>query len=197
MLARDEVSRILTAAREGGEGALSELGPTIYEELRGVARRQLRRMRPGQTLDTTALVHEAYLKLVDQSNAVWQDHARFVAVAAVAMRHLLVDYARQRASQKRGGNVVHVSLGDREVGSRDKTVELLAVDQALTALAARSERLGKLVELRFFGGLSVEETAALLGTSERTVKRDWRKARAVLFQLLGDSEAEAADSANN
>lgn len=186
---RHEVTRILEAARDGAAGALDDLGPLIYDELRGVARRQLRRIRPGETLDTTALVHEAYLKLVDQDRAQWQDHAHFVAVAAVTMRHLLVDYARSRSAQKRGGDMIHVSLGDRQVGKGDKAIEVLAVDEALETLTRRSERLGRLVELRFFGGLSVKETAEVMGTSERTVKRDWRKARAVLFSLLEESGA--------
>ncbi|MCH9646703.1 MAG: sigma-70 family RNA polymerase sigma factor [Deltaproteobacteria bacterium] len=180
----EEVSEILARARQGDGEAVDQLAPLVYEELRAAARRQLRRMRPGQTLDTTALVHEAYLKLVDGPPAAWQDRTHFISVAAVAMRHLLVDYARRRATQKRGGDELRVTLDDHLIGATGRPLELLAVNEALDALAERSERLSRLVELRFFGELSIEETAEVLGMSPRTVKRDWRKARAFLFRTL-------------
>jgi RNA polymerase sigma factor (TIGR02999 family) len=165
----------------------------VYDELRAVARRQLRCWRPGQTLDTTALVHEAYLRLVDQAGATWQDRAHFLSVAGVAMRHILVDAARRRAAKKRGGEDLRVPFDelrlDPSQGVDSQAVEILALDEALTSLAARNERLSHLVELRFFAGLTEEETAQTLGTSERTVRRDWRKARAFLFHALQERAA--------
>jgi RNA polymerase sigma factor (TIGR02999 family) len=166
----------------------------VYDELRAVARRQLRRWRPGQTLNTTALVHEAYLRLVDQAGASWQDRAHFLSVAGVAMRHILVDAARRRAAKKRGGEELRVPLDEVEPGrsgpdANSQAVEILALDAALTSLAARNERLSRLVELRFFAGLTEEETAQTLGTSERTVRRDWLKARAFLFHTLHEQAA--------
>jgi RNA polymerase sigma factor (TIGR02999 family) len=144
----------------------------VYDELRAVARRQLRRWRPGQTLDTTALVHEAYLRLVDQAGASWQDRVHFLSVAGVAMRHILVDAARRRVAKKRGGEGLRISLDELgpDLGGTDaslQVVEILDLDEALTSLAARNERLSRLVELRFFAGLREEETAQTLGISER------------------------------
>lgn len=168
---------------------MDRLMALVYDELRAVARRQLRRWRPGQTLDTTALVHEAYLRLVDQAGASWQDRNHFLSVAGVAMRHILVDAARRRAARKRGGEGVRISLDELRSGpggpdESGTAVEILALDEALTSLAARNERLSRLVELRFFAGLTEEETAQTLGMSERTVRRDWLKARAFLFHTL-------------
>jgi len=167
----------------------------VYDELRAVARRQLRRWRPGQTLDTTALVHEAYLRLVDQAGSSWQDRVHFLSVAGVAMRHILVDAARRRAAKKRGGEGLRISLEESRPGwsgpdGDSHAVEILALDEALTSLAVRNERLSRLVELRFFAGLTEEETAETLGTSERTVRRDWLKARAFLFHVLSERTAE-------
>ncbi|MBW8878525.1 MAG: sigma-70 family RNA polymerase sigma factor [Acidobacteria bacterium] len=188
-----EVTQILTAARQGDAGARDRLMTLIYGELRAVAHRQLRRWRPGQTLATTALVHEAYLKLVDQAGASWQDRAHFLSVAGIAMRHILVDAARRRAAKKRGGEGLRIPLdelpGRQEPDADSRAVEILALDAALTSLAARNERLSRLVELRFFAGLTEEETAQTLGTSERTVRRDWRKARAFLFDALRERTA--------
>jgi RNA polymerase sigma factor (TIGR02999 family) len=135
-------------------------------------------------LNTTALVHEAYLKLVDPANAGWHDRSHFLAVAATAMRHILVDYARQRTAQKRGGDDRQVSLEEGMLGIRIRAEEMLAINQALHSLAAVDQRLVRTVELRFFGGLTVAETAKALEVSEPTVKRDWRKARAFLFRTL-------------
>jgi RNA polymerase sigma factor (TIGR02999 family) len=169
---------------------MDRLMPLVYDELRAVARRQLRRLRPGQTLDTTALVHEAYLRLVDQTAAAWQDRAHFLSVAGVAMRHILVDAARRRIAKKRGGEGLRITFDELRPGqdgtdASRRAVEILDLDEALTSLAARNERLRRLVELRFFAGLTEEETAQTLGTSERTVRRDWLKARAFLFLALG------------
>ena len=188
--ASGEITSLLAAARQGDGNATHRLMTLVYDELRAMARRQLRRRRPGQTLTTTALVHEAYLKLVDQRDVPWQDRSHFFSVAALAMRHILVDSARRRVAKKRGGEDVRVALDEFRVSGNEpdpeaRAVEVLAVDRAMTSLAALDERLSRLVELRFFAGLTEEETAQVLGTSERTVRRDWRKARAFLFQALG------------
>lgn len=185
----EEVTQLLAAVRQGEGSAMDRLMTLVYDELRAVARRQLRRWHPGQTLDTTALVHEAYLKLVDQAGASWQDRAHFLSVAGVAMRHILVDAARRRAAKKRGGEGLRITFAELQPdqGGTDasrQAVEILDLDEALTSLAARNERLSRLVELRFFAGLTEEETAQTLGTSERTVRRDWLKARAFLFHTL-------------
>ena len=184
-----EVTQLLAAVRQGDGSAMDRLMTLVYDELRAVARRQLRRFRPGQTLDTTVLVHEAYLRLVDQAGASWQDRAHFLSVAGVAMRHILVDAARRRVAKKRGGEGLRISLDELgpDQGGPDasrQAVEILDLDEALTSLAARNERLSRLVELRFFAGLTEEETARTLGISERTVRRDWLKARAFLFHPL-------------
>ncbi len=198
MAAPGEVTCLLLALREGDPGALERLTPLVYGELRAVARRQLRRRRPGQTLETTALVHEAYVKLVDAGRADWRDREHFLSVAAVAMRHVLVDAARRRMARKRGGDELRVTLSDLDRlaghGERgdDRVVEILAVDQALAALATLSPRLARLVELVYFGGLTEEEAGRALGVSDRTVRRDWRKARAVLFQALGKEGSDRA-----
>jgi RNA polymerase sigma factor (TIGR02999 family) len=188
-----EVTQILAAARQGDANARDRLMTLIYGELRAVAHRQLRRWRRGQTLDTTALVHESYLKLVDQSGASWQDRAHFLSVAGVTMRNILVDAARRRTAKKRGGEDLRIPLdelvGRAEPEADARAVEILALDAALNSLAALNERLSRLVELRFFAGLTEEETAQTLGTSERTVRRDWRKARAFLFDALRERTA--------
>ncbi len=183
-----DITQLLVAVREGESSAMDELFPLVYDELRGMAHGRLRRRQPSQTLNTTALVHEAYLKLVDQTRAQWNDRSHFLAVASVAMRHILVDHARRRTAAKRGGPERDVTLDDMQPGAMNRAEEILALDQALEALAELSERLAKLVELRFFGGLSVAETAEVLEVSERTVKRDWRKARAFLYRTLSGAE---------
>jgi RNA polymerase sigma factor (TIGR02999 family) len=189
-----EVTRLLAAARQGDANAMPRLVSLLYDELRATARRQLRRSRPGQTITTTVLVHEAYLKLVDHRGATFQDRSHFLSVAAVAMRHVLVDTARRHAAKKRGGEGVRITFdalgpGPGQQDGEARAAEILAVDRALTSLAALDERLSKLVELRFFAGLTEEETARVMETSERTVRRDWRKARAFLFQALGGQAA--------
>jgi RNA polymerase sigma factor (TIGR02999 family) len=166
----------------------------VYEELRAMARRQLRNWRHGQTITTTVLVHEAYLKLVDHGSATWEDRSHFFSVASLAMRQILVDSARRRVAKKRGGKDVRITLDEFRLGGAEpdaeaRAVEVLAIDRALTSLSALNTRLSQLVELRFFAGLTEEETAEVMGTSERTVRRDWRKARAFLFQALGGQGA--------
>lgn len=186
-----EVTRLLAALRDGDSQALDRLVPLVYRELRRLAHLQLRR-RHGHTLSTTALVHEAYVKLADGGAAGWRDREHFFAVAATAMRHILVDAARRRSAGKRGGGVMPVQLDEAEVGTgrgvAARSADILAVDQALASLGRLDDRLVKLVELRFFAGLSVAETAGVLAVSERTVKRDWRKARAFLYRALRAGE---------
>jgi RNA polymerase sigma factor (TIGR02999 family) len=179
-----EITRLLVSISEGDRSALNRLFPVVYAELRALAHRQLGRMRPGDTLQTTALVHEAYLKLVGAARPEWRDRGHFFAVASRAMRQISVDYARTQAAQKRGGNVPALTLDEERLPVADRAHELVLLDGALTALESESERLARVVELRFFGGLSVEETAAAMNLSERTVKREWQKARAYLFDAL-------------
>ncbi len=181
------ITELLVRLREGDHAVLDLLFPLVYQELHALAHRQLGYRRPGHTINTTALVHEAYLKLIDQQQAGWNDRAHFFAVAAKAMRHILVDYARHRNAQKRGGGKPPTMLDEAEIRIDAQAHELLALDDALTRLATLNERLSQIVELRFFGGMTVEETAAVLDVSDRTVKRDWRKARAFLYQTLGEA----------
>lgn len=189
MAAGGEITRLLEAVRQGESGALERLTPLVYDELRAVARRQLRSRRPGQTLDTTSLVNEAYVKLVEGESSDFRDREHFLSVAGMAMRHILVDAARRRAAGKRGGDEVRVTFEGLQVASpgssgEDRAVEILAIDAALKTLAKLNDRLSRLVELLYFAGLTEEEAARVLGVSDRTVRRDWRKARAFLFQVL-------------
>ena len=154
-----------------------------------MAHRQLRRERGGHTLNTNALVHEAYLKLVRQDRANWQNRAHFFGVAALAMRRILINYAKSRKAEKRGGGAALATLEDDQMGSVARTDELLALDEALGRLAERSERHARVVEMAFFGGLTQPEIAEALGVSETTVRRDWRMARAWLTQELGERPA--------
>lgn len=184
MSVQHEVTQLLISLRQGDQAAMEALFPLVYRELHAMAHRQLARQRMDATLNTTALVHEAYLKLIGQTQIEWQDRSHFFAITARAMRHILVDYARMRRAQKRGGGAPHTLLDDANVPVAAQADTLLALDSALDQLAALDERLGRIVELRFFGGLSVEEAADVLAVSPRTVKRDWRKARAILYQML-------------
>lgn len=184
-----EITNTLLALRGGDADALNRLMPLVYERLRQMARARLAGQSPGASLNTTGLVHEAYLRLVDQSRAEWQDRSHFFAVAATAMRQIVVDRARRRGAEKRGGGVRPTLLEDADPGVDARIEEILALDQALTQLGTLSERMVKMVELRFFAGLSVEETAEVLGLDARTVNRDWRAARAVLFRALGGAAA--------
>ncbi len=186
---RGEVTALLSAMRRGETGAVDRLVPLVYGELRVAAHRQLAGRRQGQTLDTTDLVHETYLKLVDRSRADWRDRSHFLAASAVAMRHILVDSARRRAAGKRGGDARRVPLRESLVAADRDAADILDLDKALTALADFDPRLSQLVELRFFGGWMIEEVAELRGVTGRTIKRDWRKARAFLHRALyGDGE---------
>lgn len=179
----DRVAELLDASSRGNASAFDELIPLVYDDLRGIAHRRLRSERTNHTLDTTALVHEAYLRLVDQREADWRDRAHFFAVAARAIRNVLVDYARRRKALKRGGGDVPPLQVDTAVGG-SSVVDLLALDQALSRLAERDPRLERIVECRFFGGMTMAEAAEALGTSLRTVERDWRRAKAYLYREL-------------
>ena len=177
------ISHLLKEWNAGDPEALDRLTPLVYEGLRRQAARYLRRERPGHTLQTTALIHEAYLRLVDAGDVHWQGRAHFFAIAANLMRRILVDHARRRDADKRGGSHVRVQLDEAVAGGTD--VDLLAIDEALDRLAAVDPQQARVVELRFFSGLSVEETAAALGVSPKTVKRDWSVARAWLRREIG------------
>jgi RNA polymerase sigma-70 factor, ECF subfamily len=183
------VTAALVAWRRGDAAAADRLLELVYPELRKIAERQMRREREGHTLQPTALVHEAYLKLVDQSRVDWRNRAHFLGVASQAMRRLLVDHARGRARDKRGGGATLIELdsaaGDGRSAVPARSVDLLALDQALERLAALDPAQAELVELRFFGGLSVEEAAETLGISTATAGRDFRSARAFLARELG------------
>ena len=180
-----DVSQLLVAWNNGDRAALDQLMPLVYQELRRMARRQMGRLQPGQTLQTTDLIHEAYERLVGQPDKQWQNRSHFFAVGAQAMRHILVDYARTRQAAKRGGGVRPVSLDERMFASDERAAELVAVDTALTKLGTLHLRQSRVVEYRFFGGLTVEKTAEALQVSPNTVLRDWRMAKAWLHRALG------------
>lgn len=190
-------SQLLRAARAGDREAFDHLFALAYDELRKAAHQRLRRQRAGETLSTTALVHEAYLRLVDQSRAQWVDRAHFLALASRAMRFVLVDHVRARTARKRGGDAEVVPLDEVQLAAEGKASDLLALHEALERLAGFSARLAQLVEYRFFGGLTYDEIAEVTGTSVPTVKRDWTRARAWLFQAMQPEEppGEAGPSA--
>ena len=174
------VTEVLADWSKGDQEALNKLTPLVYDELHKLASRYLRRERTNHTLQTTALVHEAYLKLVDQKDANWQNRAQFFAVAAQLMRRILVDYARRHRASKRGGSYYKLTLDEALVSSGEKDAELLALDEALGRLATIDPQQSRVVELRVFGGLSLEETAQVLDISPRTVRREWSMAKAWL-----------------
>jgi RNA polymerase sigma factor (TIGR02999 family) len=181
-----QITQLLERLGAGNREALDDLLPLIYDRLQQMAHAQLRRERQGHTLNTTALVHEAYLKLVDQTQVQWQNRGHFFALASIAMRRILVNYAKARSRQKRGGDAARVSLDDApELMSEERAEEIVALDEALTRLAAINERGAKVVECRFFAGLSIEETADALGIAPMTVKRDWMLAKTWLKREVG------------
>lgn len=184
MTSSQEVTQLLLAWSQGDQSAFEKLMPLVYEELRRVAQRYMRRERAGHTLQTTAVVNEAYLRLIDASQVQWQNRAHFFAVSANLMRRILVDYARSRNYIKRGGGVHRLPLDEAVVFSPEQAPDLVALDDALSALAALDERKSRVVELRFFGGLSVEETAETLKVSPRTVLNDWSLAKAWLLREI-------------
>jgi RNA polymerase sigma factor (TIGR02999 family) len=183
----EQVTDLLLDWSNGSEAALDRLTPLIYEELHRLAHRHMRRERRyqrGHTLQTSALVNEAYLRLIDQRNVRWQNRAQFFSIASRLMRRILVDHARAHHYAKRGGGAVKVSLDEAALVTHDRAAELVALDNALTSLAAIDERSSRVVELRFFGGMSVEETAEALGVAPVTVKRDWSTAKAWLYRTM-------------
>jgi RNA polymerase sigma factor (TIGR02999 family) len=190
-----DVTRLLNRLSDGHEAALDRLLPAVYNELRRIAHEELRGERDDVTIRTTALVHEAYMKLVDHADVDWQDRQHFFAVAARAMRQVLVEHARKRAAQKRGGAGPDLPLDKVTLPVETDTERLLALDDALDTLAGQDERAVKVVECRFFSGYTIEETADVLGVSPSTVKRDWRGAKAWLNRALDGAEGgEGADA---
>jgi RNA polymerase sigma factor (TIGR02999 family) len=184
-----DVAVLLRAWSKGDSTALEQLTPIVYDELRRLARHYLRGERRDHSLQTTALVHEAYLRLVDHTRMEWQDRAHFFAVSAQVMRRILVDHARRR-NVKRGHGLRRVSLEEATLVGGDRPTDLAALDDALTSLAERDPRKAQVVEMRFFGGLSVEESAEVLGVSPVTVMRDWRTAKAWLYRELSSGSGD-------
>jgi RNA polymerase sigma-70 factor (ECF subfamily) len=179
-----EITQMLLAWGNGEEKALERLMPLVYDELRRIARNFMRRQSPGHTLQTTALVNEAYLRLIDSSRVNWQDRTHFFAISAQLMRRILVDFARRKNSLKRGGELVHITLHDEaEIHVKDQT-DLVALDEELTRLAKLSPRQSQIVELRYFAGFTEDQIAETLKISSRTVRRDWTLARAWLYREL-------------
>lgn len=185
-----QVSKLLVNWREGDEAAREALIPLVYDELRRLARRHLRRERPDHTLQSAALVHEAYLRLIRQDQPQWQNRAHFFGVAAQLMRHILVDHARNRAAAKRGAGAPRLTLDPEVALPQERDVDLVKLDDALNELAALDLQQSRVVELRFFGGLSIEETSVALGISAATVKREWATARAWLRREMKDKNKE-------
>lgn len=181
---RQEITQLLVKWSEGDQAALSELMPLVYSELRRLARSHLRRERPDHTLESAALVHEAYLHLTEQKSAHWKSRAHFFAVAAQLMRRILVDHARRHQAAKRGAGAIKLNLDAAVELPKQLSLDLLRLDEALTSLSAIDAQQSRVVELRFFGGLSIEETAEVLGASPMTVKREWSTAKAWLYREL-------------
>lgn len=179
-----DITKLLIDWCEGDREALERLVPLVEQELRRIAHNQMRRESPGHTLQTAALVNEAYLRLVDQTRVRWQNRSHFFAIAAKMMRRILLNYSRDRDREKRGGGAIQVSLAEADAVIEERAVELIALDEALTRLESVDKRKCKVVELRYFGGLSVEETAEALGISTITVLRDWKMAKAWLAREL-------------
>ncbi|HUF69094.1 MAG TPA: sigma-70 family RNA polymerase sigma factor [Longimicrobiales bacterium] len=182
----EDITRLVERWSRGDGEAFDRLIELVYDDLRQIARRHLRLDRPDHTIDTTSLVHEAYVKLAKNPEGVWQSRAQFFAFASKAMRHILIDYARRRHAAKRGGTRIRVPLQDDMATVDAEATDLLELDRALDMLGERSERMARVVECRFFGGLSVVETAEALDSSVRTVEREWTRARAYLYHTLAD-----------
>jgi RNA polymerase sigma factor (TIGR02999 family) len=187
-----EVTQLLAAWSQGDQAALDRLMPIVYDELHRLAHSYMDREQQGHTLQTTALVNEAYLRLIEQRRMNWENRAQFFGIAAKMMRRILVDFARRRHYLKRGGDALRVSLGEAADTVEMRSADLIALDDALSALAARDQRKSQVVELRFFGGLSVEETALALGVSPSTVLRDWSLAQAWLYRELSREDSDGA-----
>ena len=176
-----DITQLLLKWSKGSAAALEDLIPLIYPELRRVARRYMRQENPAHTLETSALINEAYLRLVAQQGVEWQDRAHFFAVAAQVMRHILIDHARKHQVARRGGGMLRVALDETAVASQERALEFVALDDALTKLAAVDARKSQIVEMKFFGGLTVEEIAEVMKLSPITIKREWRAAKAWLY----------------
>ncbi len=190
--ASQDVTGLLIDWSNGDQAALDELLPLVNAELRKLASRYMRHESPGHSLQTSALVNEAYLRLIDQKNVQWQNRAHFFGIAAQLMRRILIDHARSHQYQKRGGGAIQVSLVEAAAVTEARAVELLAVDEALEKLTAMDARKGRIVELRFFGGLTEEETAEVMKISVPTVQREWRAAKAWLHRMLTEGEDDDA-----
>jgi RNA polymerase sigma-70 factor, ECF subfamily len=188
----EEISQLLVNWGEGDKAALDKLIPLVYGELRRLAQRYMRGERVCQTLQTSALVNEAYLRLVDYRKMRWQDRAHFLAVSAQLMRRILVERARKRGAAKRGGEAIQITLSRAATTGGQRTIDLIALDRALSELAVIDERRSRIVELRYFGGLTIEETAAALEISPATVQREWRIAKAWLHRAVSCSEDHEA-----
>lgn len=188
----NEITRQLVAWSKGDAAALEQLIPAVYQELRGMADRYLRSEGAGHSLQPTALVHEAYLRLIDQTQVQWQNRAHFFGVAATLMRRILLDHAKAKHRGKRGGTAHRLSLDEAANYTHERAAELIALDDALQSLAQLDERKSRVVELRYFGGLTVEETAQVLRVSPQTVLRDWNLAKAWLYQQLNQSDEAAS-----
>lgn len=189
---QSEITRLLDECGSGNRDAFERLIPLVYDDLRRIAHRRLRTERSGHTLNTTAVVHEAYLRLAETPESTWKDRAHFFAVCARIIRHVLVDYARRRGAAKRGGDTVCVPLREELAGRSPRISTLLSLEEALTSLERHDERMARVVECRYFGGLTVEETAEALGASRRTVERDWTRAKAYLYRALEGAPPNSA-----
>lgn len=187
-----DVTQLLVNWNQGDPKALEALTPLVYDELRKLARRYLRRERPDHTLQSTALVHEAYLRMVDQRQVRWQNRAHFFGVAAQIIRRILVDHARAHNADKRGADAVKLPLDEAMAIPEARQIDLVALDDSLNSLASFDLQQGRIVELRFFGGLSIEETAEVLGVSPATVKRDWAMAKAWLYRDMTSRPGQAS-----
>lgn len=185
-----EVTQLLADWGRGDKSAFDKLFPLVHQELRRIAQRQMNHERPGHTLQATALVNEAYLKLAGNEGFEWRDRAHFYAVCAQVMRHVLIDHARAHARDKRGGGAVQVSLNDAIALGEQRAEELVALDEALRSLEHLDPQKGRIVEMRYFGGLSIEETAEVLDISPRTVRREWRRAKAWLYRMISEGVAD-------
>ena len=185
--AQHEVTQLLMAWNEGDQSALERLIPLVHAELHRIARRYMRNERAGHTLQTSALINEAYLRLIDAQQVHWQNRAHFFGIAAQLMRRVLVDFARSRGYKKRGGGALQVSLDETMVITKERGEDLVALDEALSALSELDERKGRVVEMRFFGGLSEKEIAEALTVSQETVRRDWRLAKSWLRRRLSET----------
>lgn len=188
-----DVTQLLVAWGNGDQSARDQLMPLVYDELHRLAHQYMNRERPGHTLQTSALVNEAFLRLVDQRDVHWQNRAHFLGVAAQMMRRILVDYARNRQYAKRGGNACQVSLDEAVIVANERSADVVALDEALKSLAEFDLRKSQIVELRFFGGLSIDETAEVLTVSPGTVMRDWTLAKAWLKRAMGTNAVNAAE----